>query len=98
MKNSLYKLLTKLIVQRYTWIEDCEVNFKSHKSGNKIDGIVEYEEYFVTYYRNIPNMDDKEDEAEKIVDKTYELFNVLGPNRNQRLINISFVYHENELL
>jgi hypothetical protein len=52
----------------------------------------------VTYYRDKPNMDDKEDEADKIVDKTYELFNVLGPNRNQRLINISFVYHENELL
>jgi hypothetical protein len=98
MKNSLYKLLTKLIVQNYTWIIDCEVNFKSLRSGNKIDGIVEREEYSVTYYRDIPNMDDKEDEAMKIASKTRELFNVLGPNRNQRLGEISFVYDEEKLL
>ena len=94
MKVLLDRLIKKLIIGKYPFIEDFEINekyFSSSFSNGKLKKIG-VEKYVVIYYVT-PNEDGDfivTDEFKEVAELTETCFNALGPKEYQRFDDVEF--------
>jgi len=82
MKESLEKLIRKVILKKYSWIKDLDISVNNRGSWNA---------FTVRYYID-DSLSDNSDKNELNVIKTEtkNLYSVLGPNRNDLLEDVVF--------
>lgn len=82
MKESLEKLIRKVILKKYSWIKDLNISVNNRGSWNT---------FTVRYYidDSLSNNNDK-NELNVIKSETKNLYSVLGPNRNDLLEDVVF--------
>ena len=80
---SLHKLISKLILRKYKWIVDCQIDTFYNSP---------IEKYTVIYYTDSPYIGDIEDEVNQVEKITQDLFRALGPGSYQSLQGVNFYY------
>jgi len=85
--TGLYKLINKLVVREYEWIEKSEIDYYYYRP---------FENFRVIYYINSPDITDKQDEVKKIEKLTENLFKILGPVGTQVLRGVEFKYDKKD--
>jgi hypothetical protein len=101
MKESLDKLIKRLVLRKYPFIEDYEVKVDTNKlSSLKALGghkKIAFERYKIIYILT-PDENGEfpyDDEFKKLTEFTETLFKMLGPEHYQRLDDVEFYGEEN---
>jgi hypothetical protein len=85
MKESLEKIIRRVILKKYPWIKDFDISVSKHE---------EYDLYYVRYYVDNDIYDDlyvgDMKEINRIRYETKNLFTVLGPNEYDMLDGVFF--------
>jgi hypothetical protein len=77
----LYKLLNRIVLREYKWIEKCEIDSSYDRP---------WETFTIVYYTDSVDIKNRKDEVKEIKDLTEDLFKVLGPERTQIFGGIEF--------
>jgi len=102
MKEALDKLINKLVLRKYPFIVDFEINadtFRPVMGRLKDGGItikIGVEKYVVIYYVT-PDEDGDitvTEDFKKVAELTENLFNLLGPKEYQRFDDVEFHSYE----
>ena len=90
LKNGLEKLINKVIIPKYPWIEDFDVSVHTDRHPLSRSKKIVSEKYTVIYF--VSTDEDGTftvtEDMQKLDSFTYTLFNMLGPERYQRFDGI----------
>jgi hypothetical protein len=96
MKEALDKVIKRLLLRKYPFIKDSEINVNVIRLGFGNPKKLVSEKYIVTYTVT-PNEDGElpsEDEFTKVIELTETLFKMLGPKDYQKLSPVEFYINE----